>query len=227
MMRVGEIKIEALKLMFANNGEQLTIDNSNNGENGSAILDLAEAAGDQQYADYLNNMDGAINRCFGVLEARKVVPARRHVLVESAEEYADEMEFDFPPQDSNEEDVPVDDVQRVTIRGSAHYVPSCDYVVEGDKLIVWNRVRPGDKVSMIYYPVVPRLPMTDGDDAEVPLPEKIASLIPYYVKFDLFREDDAAEANTALQMFERGVSELTAMQANHQTSVDNDLKWMV
>ena len=60
-MKLGEIKIEALKLMFAGNGQDY---------NDPDINQLERMKQQQEYKDYLGSMNGSINRCFAVLEER-------------------------------------------------------------------------------------------------------------------------------------------------------------
>ena len=63
-MKLGEIKIEALRLMFATQGEDFDPDR------------LPDLRGDELYGSYLIAMPGSINRCFSDLETRGVLPVR-------------------------------------------------------------------------------------------------------------------------------------------------------
>ena len=67
-MKYGEIKIETLKLMFANMGEDISTDK----------LDTYEQS--DNYGSYLINMPGSINRCFSALECKGVLPSKSKVL---------------------------------------------------------------------------------------------------------------------------------------------------
>ena len=213
-MKLGTIKIEALKLMFANNDDELTIDNhDNNDPNGTAPLDLNEIAADPQYRDYLNNINGSINRCFSILEARKVLPTKRALLIESAEQNEYGKEIDLLTISD------LDDIQRVTARNRNGYATAIDYDTEADTMIL-PFVRAGDTVALIYYPRLARITQTADNNEELPIPDKIATLIPYYVKYDLFREDDATEANAALRRFEESLAEITERAEAYQGSVD-------
>ena len=214
-MKLGTIKIEALKLMFANNDDELTIDNRDNGAGGSAALDLNEASIDPQYRDYLNNMNGAINRCYSILEARKVLPTKRVVLLAEGNAFA-QANAEFSLSSITD----IDDIKRVTLRNQNGYMPSADYYTEGDTLVL--PLLPADcAVALIYYPTLPRLTQTADNTQEIPVPDKIAAIIPYYVKYDLFREDSESEANTALRRFEETLSEITERAETYQSSVDS------
>ena len=209
-MKLGDVKIEALKLMFANGMDQLTISNSGNEDpDGVSALDLTEAEADPKYADYLHNMNGAINRCFSLLESRRILPTKRKVLVASADETNYEIDL------SQHEDV--DDVEKVVLQHTYGRNEDADFSIEGDILII-PCVMAGDQVRLVYYPRLSRLTYTTGDDTELPVPEKIASIIPYFVKYDLFRDDDESEANEALRQFERMLSDMGRTEMR-QTSV--------
>lgn len=77
-MKLGEIKLEALMMIHPGEVFNVTEDN------------LEEAIGvlksDPNFSDYLAAMPGIINRCFGVLENKGVVPTKQAELTVSAEE---------------------------------------------------------------------------------------------------------------------------------------------
>lgn len=68
-MKVGDIYIEALKLMFATGAEDITADPEAGG------FTLEQARMDAQYADLLLAMPGSLNRCLRDLEVRRVCAA--------------------------------------------------------------------------------------------------------------------------------------------------------
>ena len=63
-MTLGEIKIEALKLMFTNMNDDIDAYN------------IAHYYDDENYRGYLYAMVGSINRCFSRIEDRKILPSR-------------------------------------------------------------------------------------------------------------------------------------------------------
>ena len=70
-MKLGDIKIEALKLMFVNMGDDIDIES------------LETYAQDEIYKSYLVNMPGAINRCFASIEEKRVLPSKSRTLQRS------------------------------------------------------------------------------------------------------------------------------------------------
>ena len=67
-MKVGDIYIEALKLMFATGAEDIAADPEAGG------FTLEQARMDAQYADLLLAMPGSLNRCLRDLEVRRAQP---------------------------------------------------------------------------------------------------------------------------------------------------------
>lgn len=66
-MKYGDIKLETLKLMFINEGNDLTIE------------DFEAYEQDDTYKNYLVNMPGSINRCFPNLNRKGFcLPNREH-----------------------------------------------------------------------------------------------------------------------------------------------------
>ncbi len=60
-MNIGDIKIEALHLMFATQGDRLSSE------------ELADLYGREDYGSYLVAMRGSVNRCYADLEIRGTV----------------------------------------------------------------------------------------------------------------------------------------------------------
>ena len=71
IVKYGEIKIEALKLMFVNNGDDIRYE------------DIEAYEQDDTYSGYLVNMPGSVNRCFSELELKGVLPSKSKTLTAS------------------------------------------------------------------------------------------------------------------------------------------------
>lgn len=196
-MKYGEIKIETLKLMFANMGEDISTDK----------LDTYEQS--DNYGSYLINMPGSINRCFSALECKGVLPSKSKVL-KASEGVASGAFIRF-----NLSSIISDfyDVDRVVSESSCgEYCGDCDYQKEGDVLVL---ERDDDKTyTVLYRPTIPRVKSVTDNEWEVPVPENVASLIPYYVKGDLYREDEPNEASEARNWFEAGIEEMLVRKTN-------------
>ncbi|MBQ7846915.1 MAG: hypothetical protein IJ344_01390 [Clostridia bacterium] len=192
-MKLGEIKIEALKLMFAGYGDELTVDN------------LEDYLTDENYKNYLVNMPGAINRCFSVLEHKKVIPVRSAPLsMEQAEEVHGRLRFDLKEQIKD-----FHALERVVIDGNYGYESAQAYSMEAGVLVLSAEEIEDDAViRVLYRPKLARLTFASGDHADIDLPDDIACHIPCFIKGDLYRDDEPDEAGEARNFFEAAMEEI-------------------
>lgn len=204
-MKYGEIKIEALKLMFINMGDDITADK------------LEKYEQDNTYNAYLVNMPGSINRCFSTLENKGVLPPKSKVLA-AKDGFASGayIRFDLPTIISDFYDI--DRIVGETSNGD--YCGDCDYHTEGYVLVLERYDDSEDiKYTVVYTPKIPRVEALTDNDLEISIPDNIASLIPYFIKGDLYRDDEPNEASEARNWFEAGVNEILARRTNKTSRV--------
>ena len=200
-MKLGEVKIEALKIMFADYTDDLALDN------------LADLKTDENYGRYVNSMPGAINRCFSRLEDSNAVPVKKFVLTEDLGTISNNrIRFDLSAIISD-----FGNVDRIIYETATEYEGNCEYIMETNSIIVLP-YRGGD-YTIIYSPTLTRITAGTAEDAELELPDKIASIIPYFIKGDLFREDEPAEASEARNLFELSLEAANTEIKRRQTSV--------
>ena len=196
-MKIGEIKIEALKLMFASYDHDFSVE------------DLASMKGAEAYRDHLINMPGSIDRAFGVLERRGVLPPKSHVITGNADTY------DGVTVNMKEAVDDFLDVDRVSFRSIyGEYIPFYPFSREGDTVMM-DKLSVGDTYTVHYRPSIKRLRDSALDSDQAPVPDRIAELIPYFIKSELYREEDPEEASRAKSLFDQGVSELIDFRANY------------
>ena len=204
-MKYGEIKIEALKLMFVNSGDDIDIDG------------LETYAQDDNYKSYLVNMPGAINRCFSSIEEKRVLPSKSKALERSdGIARGGFIRFDLPALISD-----FYDIERVVSESSdGDYNSDCDYQREGDNLVI-PRYEEGDDIAytVIYKPKIERVSSLTDDNMEIAVPNSIASYIPYFVKGDLYRDDEPNEASEARNWFEQAMEEIYSKKINKANKV--------
>ena len=202
-MKLGDIKNEALKLMFVN----YNID--------PAIDELPNLALDENYGSYLVNMPGAINRCFASIEEKRVLPVKSFALTaESGLASGGFMRFDLPQLIED-----YFDVQRlVCVTQCGEYIGDHEYQKEGDVLVVAG-FDEGDTYTLLYYPKIPRVSSLTSDEEEIGIPENIASHIPYFIKGDLYRDDEPNEASEARNWYEAAMDEILNSRANKASKV--------
>ena len=203
-MKYGDIKIEALKLMFINMGDDITVDK------------LDTYAQDDTYSGYLVNMPGSVNRCFSVLESRGVLPPESKTLTASDGVASGAfIRFNLPSLIEN-----FYDIDRVVSETSdGEYCGDCDYQTEGDTLVLERYNDKDITYTVLYRPTIPRVESLTDDDWEIPVPENIAALIPYFVKGDLYRDDEPNEASEARNWFEAGIEEILLRKTNKVSRV--------
>ena len=68
--------------------------------------------------------------------------------------------------------------------------------------------------TVLYRPTIPRVELLTDNEWEVPIPENIVALIPYFVKGDLYRDDEPNEASEARNWFESGIEEILLRKTN-------------
>lgn len=201
-MKLGDIKIEALKIMFVNYNTDLTID------------ELDNAMQDENYGSYLVNMPGAINRCFSVLEERRVLPVKSYTLLPSQGLASgsfirfnlDEIIDDFF------------DIDRLVCERENDYDGNAEFRMEGNTIVL--PLIDDETYTVIYYPSIERITSETEDDIELKIPNKIAAHIPYFIKGDLYRDDEPDEANEARNWFEAAVQSILNTREAHSGRVE-------
>ena len=203
-MKLGDIKAQALSLMFVNTSEEIAHDN------------IVDRAGDDTYGYYLVRMPEAINRAFSVLERKRVLPVRRCELVAAAGEQTPRgIRFDMETLVND-----YYDVERVTMESYTGYESVVDYFREGES-ILFERFNLSAQYTLLYRPSIRRIGAGTADDYEVSeIPERIACYLPYAIKAEIFRNDDPDEAEMARAVFEQAMAEIAAEErGSHQGRV--------
>ena len=204
-MKLGEIKLEALKLMWANTNEDIGIEQ------------LPDLMGSERYGDYLIAMTGSVNRCFADLETRGILPVKRMLLPpppiekkgqtvsydlgEMVEDYLSAVRLLYETGDGVYEDPDI----HGRMAEDVLYLPWFD----GEK----------EAYRVVYCPRLPQIfPYTD-DQTELPIPDRIASFIPYWIKSELYREEEPNEAGEARNWYEAQMSAVASVSSRRQGSV--------
>ena len=200
-MKLGEIKIEALKLMFADYTDDLSMEN------------LAALKSDENFGRYVNSMPGAINRCYNRLEDTKVIPLKKVTISkEQGTEQNGRIRYNLSELISD-----FGTLDRVIAETETSYNGNCEYVMETNSIVMLHSIE--DELTFVYSPALARISSSTADDTEIELPDKIASVIPYFIKGDLFREDEPAEAAEARNLFEASIDATNNDIKRRQTSI--------
>ena len=183
-MQLGEVKLEALRLMFINMDKSLD------------IQDLQDLYDDKIYGLYLNNMTGSINRAIDRINTVRVLPLKSVNVQVKADsnntKYIDLSEItDYY------------DVFNLYEVSSLRAVP---FMVLDD-----NKIIPqvdGESFVLAYQKKYSRISDTMADTAVLDIKDEVASIIPYFIKSDLYQEDNAVLASEARNIFEQSLEEL-------------------
>lgn len=199
--------------MFADNGEDIFPEN----------LPIYEQ--DENYRFYLVRMPESLNRCLSRIEERRVLPDRARALKsEEGIAGASVIRFDLSliPDFFDLERIVRDDIH-------GNYDGHASYEREGDTVVLpLFREEDGVSYTVVYKPKISRVRSWTENDTVLELPEGIASIVPYYLKGDLFREDEPDEANEARLWFEQALDELQPRRSNvigGVTSVYSQGEW--
>ncbi|MBR3790224.1 MAG: hypothetical protein IKK20_00260 [Clostridia bacterium] len=201
-MTIGEIKIEAIKLMFVNY------------EFDFKVGELERMKADENYGSYLVNMDGAIARALDRIENACVLPAKVKKI--EASEFKRGKVFDRYDTSQIKNYFQIDRVTAEYDNGS--YDGNIGFEIEGDELLL--RHNPAAEYSIIYFPKAPSIKGVVDNSTELDLPENIARLIPYFIKGDLFQEEEPALAADARNLFEASLDDLKRPVASKQEYIE-------
>ena len=189
-MKLGEIKIEALQIMNATCGRMISPDM------------LVDIINEEDFREYLMAMPGAINRCFADLSEKRVLPLVS-VALRAGEPVGTRMRFDVSGKD-------VDRVTYCEIDGEYH--ESIPYIREGDSILIEAFDELGEYRLLYREELSPVTSFTD-EETELPIPNRIAVWIPYFIKSEIFRGDEPDEASAARNMYEQQMAQLATMEA--------------
>ena len=205
-MKLGEFKLEALKLMFVELGYN---------ENYDTNELIERIAYNENYRDYMYNMPGAINRCFSILEEKRVLPTKRKELIRQETGSNGVLRFDL---DLIEDFFDIDRV--VYDNDNGEYVGSCDYQREGN-VIILPPIGEEERYTVLYKPRLQRITSKTDNGMDVPIPDHIAAYVPYFIKGDLYRDDEPNEASEARNWFEAAIESTLESRANKVNGVQN------
>ena len=160
---------------------------------------IAEAEGDAELAVYLSSMPGSINRALGDLETRRALPLCRRVIgYEEWEETGELLTLTLSPLDM------ICEAVRLFRESDGEELP---LGLAGDTLNT-RGVRHGERCVLLYRPRIRRVLPWENEGELEGVPDCVAALIPYFIKGELFREDDPNEAGEAINRYEGALETL-------------------
>lgn len=199
-MKIGDIKIEALRLMFALIEGNMTAETLTDYEQSDTV------------GDYLAAMPGSINRALADITSRRILPEKRHVLtLADGQRLMSAYRFDLSQIDD------FYDVSRVIAETHNGYDGNYPFRMEGRTLVL---LAPDDSATftLLYYPkLAPVGAWANTHDLDIP--DEIASVIPYFLKGEIYREDEIGDAAEAMSWYEQRLAALDPHRTEKQDRV--------
>ena len=195
-MKLGEIKIESLRLMSVNT-ENLNINNIKNYEY------------DDLYREYLDRMPGAINRAISRMIGLKALPCKiAEVNPSQCEIFSQFLKLNLKTIISN-----LNSIERIIYINKDTINTNVEYQTlgDGEVLIHFNELHNykgnDEKFVIEYMPILDIITTTTDNNFEIDVPETLARMIPYFVKGELYEQDEPEIAATSRNIFESALSE--------------------
>ena len=109
------------------------------------------------------------------------------------------------------------EIRRLVRERKEEYEGNAEFRMEGNVLVL--PLFTDEVYTVLYYPSIPRITSETSDEEELSIPDKIAAHIPYFVKGDLFRDDEPNEANEARNWFEAAMEQIIATKQSYSDKV--------
>lgn len=186
MKTKGELIAACIKLMF---------------DNDTNILDPENISDDPEYASRTANIIESINRAFNEVAKAEQLP-RKRLVIDTDTEYEEQDDYYTRYNLDNL----VGDVYRVNNinyqDNYGRYYANVGIRLEGENILVLRTLTAG-KYIVTYSPMLTeRLTYDMPDNYEIQtIAEDILDIVPYFVKGDLYEEDNADTALMAINRF--------------------------
>lgn len=209
-MTINDIKKNALALMFTNY------------ENDLVDINVDELS-DDEYTRYTVNMNACINRALARIQNAEVLPYKRAEIDTQTPHTTNGIFSRY-----NIDDISSDiwDIKRIACESRYDYVTNVDYFIEARTIVIATLER-GEKYVCIYTPKVKMIAMSALSDTELNIPDEVAEIIPYFIKAELYEEDEPALATQARNIFEATLDSLKQHEQYNQSSVKNVFRGLI
>ena len=195
-MKLGEIKVQAIALMYPN--ADVRLDDTDAQSINEAILELKS---DPNFEGVLENIVGSVNRCLTYLEIKGLSHTMCcDVPLSLCKRQGERAVIDLP-KDCFKAD------RLLVHRDGRAYI--CGYEQIGDKIVAHSC---GDVFTLVYKSRLERVNRSTDECCELDLPYGVAELIPYYIKGDLYVQENKEEATLSMERFEKYASSLAEIE---------------
>lgn len=81
----------------------------------------------------------------------------------------------------------------------------------------WEKIDEEDTFTFVYNPIFPAFTVNSDNNSEVNIPEVLVNAIPYFVKGELYEQDEPEIAATSRNIFESMISDYVAYGTDKRT----------
>lgn len=205
-MKLGEIKLEALRLMFTNYSEKLDLEH------------ISTYYEDEKYGQYLQNMTECINRAIDRINSAGVLSEKSYTVTNTSTGIGIETSSFFNRYSLASLISDYYKLVRVVKHDSRQVVGNYNYLTESDGVILLAPLNENETYSFIYAPKVGNVNSLEDDD-EINIEDGLARVIPFYIKGDLYQEDEPQLAADAKNQFEQYIATYKKSNDGVQNSV--------
>jgi len=184
-MTLAEIKVQALNIMFA------TYEVINTST-------LSDKELDENYAPYLQRMKGSINRCIGDIENKCAVPTNNYDLNNPISVTPYVVKYALPNDYFK--------IKCIYLTDGRNFYENVNYKIIGNYVLL---DKTNGQYMIEYYPKLNRLEDGTPNTFDITyIPQNICELIPYFIKGELYREDEPNEASESMNWYEAKLDQI-------------------
>ena len=202
-MTKGELIVACLKLMFEVDDSKID----------ASIISTNEDY-NSQYGSKINNMIESINRAFMEVQKNDKMPKDVIILDRLENTTNNIIEYEIPYD--------VYKIINIKYDSGSYVLPNVPIRRKGNKHLILNAQTEG-KYIIEYYPRIELLTEDMDDNYIINMPDEILQIIPYFVKGDLYEEDEPNLAIASRNMFSSYLAEINRYEPN-QTKVFSTFK---
>ncbi len=213
-MKIGEIKIEAIMLMFPSAQISYSSDDDESILNSIYLL-----KSNGNFCEYVNACVGSINRALSFIEARGKSKTKSVIIApEACEIVASTKKVRVHLTRLNDD---ILSVEGVIMHGSES--EKIEHFMESDSTLIIDKLPKNSECVLVYKSKIKRISQLTSDTHELDISEEIASAIPYYIKAELFECEDSEGAKIAREKFHELLSLLPESKAIEYKTVQSTL----
>lgn len=202
-MTKGELIVACIKMMFDNDIEQ---------------LDPLTISENLDYTSRTANIIEAINRGFDEVAKARKLPKKTLILVKDLGSVGDYYtKFDLNEIIGEDE---VLYITNVAYENGANYDQNIEIKIEGENTLILPTIKEGRYIVTYHPKYTKQLSYDDPDSKEIEdIPSEALRVIPYFVKAELYEDDDTSRATLARNIFHQYLAEIPKTPYLKQTKV--------